>query len=150
LQIGERAYAGQPIAELAKAHSESLKAEDGGLHDWTNQGSLSCSEIDDALFRLPVGALSNIIEDQKTHAFVVVRVVERASAGVSSFQDAQGGIRDKIRDQRKQAAHHKTLADFMEKNKFRAWTIYDDMLREMEEKAKVAAKKAPPIANRIR
>ncbi|HWB08352.1 MAG TPA: peptidyl-prolyl cis-trans isomerase [Pirellulales bacterium] len=146
--LADRVYAGASMAELAKAHSESLKAENGGLHDWTNEGSLACKQLDDALFRLPVGALSNIIDDDKGHAFVVVRVVERASAGVTSFRDAQIGIRDKIRNQRKQAAQAKRLTEFLEENKFRAWTIYDDLLREMEEKAKIAAKKQSKLGSR--
>ncbi|HEV3342999.1 MAG TPA: peptidyl-prolyl cis-trans isomerase [Pirellulales bacterium] len=147
--LADRVFAGAPMAELAKTHSEGLKAEDGGLHDWTNQGSLACKPLDAALFSLPVGALSNIIDDEKG-AFLVVRVLERTPAGVTSFREAQAGIRGKIRAQREQAARAKTLIAFMEKNKFRAWTIYDDMLREAEEKAKSVAKKPGPVASRLR
>ncbi len=145
--LANRVYAGAPLAELAKTHSEGVKAENGGLYDWTNQGSLSCKEVDAALFSLPVGTLSSVIEDEKGHAFLVVRVVERTDKGVTSFREAQAGIRTKIRHDREQAARAKTLTDFMVKNQFRAWTIYDDMLREMEEKAKKTAKK--PGASRI-
>lgn len=129
--LGRRVFAGASMAELAKTHSEGLHADAGGLHDWTSQGSLSCKPVDEALFTLPVGALSNIIEDEG-RGFVIVRVVERRVKGVTSFGDAQSGIRDKIKQQREKIAREKTLSKVLEKHKARVSTMYDDLARKAE------------------
>jgi hypothetical protein len=128
--LAGRIYSGASMAELAKSHSEGHTAANGGLHDWTNQGSLACDDVDAALFTLPVGALSKVIDDQR--GFMIVRAVERKDAGVISYQDAQAGIRDNIKAERVKEAQNKKVAELNEKYKFRVWTAYDDLLRQVE------------------
>ena len=60
--MGNQVFAGAPFAEVAKAGSDGVTAAAGGQRDWTNKGSLACQELDRALFGLPVGQLSPIIE----------------------------------------------------------------------------------------
>lgn len=123
-QLARQVYAGAPLAVIAKTHSDAASAAHDGLNDWTNEGSVKCRPLDQALFRLPVGVLSQVIDDGR--GYVVVRVVERKEAGTTSFHDAQSGIQKKIRAEREKSARDKTLAEFMQKQKPRAWNIFED------------------------
>ncbi len=54
--LGQRGHARAPFAAVAKAHSQDVSAEDGGVHDWASKDSLRSEILDRALFSLPVGA----------------------------------------------------------------------------------------------
>jgi parvulin-like peptidyl-prolyl isomerase len=123
-KLGNQVYAGARMADIAKSHSEGLNADKGGLHDWTSQGSIKCDDLDAALFSLPIGVLSEVIDDGR--ALIVVRVLERTEAGVTGFGAAQAGIKEKIKAQRQAEARTKKFTEFFEKELPRAWTIYDD------------------------
>ncbi|HVA50962.1 MAG TPA: peptidyl-prolyl cis-trans isomerase [Pirellulales bacterium] len=133
-RLGYQVYSGAPMAEIAKVHSEGAKADQGGLHDWTSKGSLKCKELDAALFSLPVGVLSNPIDDGR--GFTIVRVVQRTEAGATSFRDAQAGIKVKITEQRGMDARNKAITAFFEKMKTKVWTAYDDMPEPKAQNAK--------------
>lgn len=123
-RLARQVYAGASLAEIAKAHSDAASSTGGGLNDWTKQGSIKCEPLDQALFHLPIGVLSQVIDDGR--GYVVVRVVERKEAGTTSFQEAQGGILKNIRTEREKKARDKTLLEFLQKHQSRAWTIYDE------------------------
>jgi hypothetical protein len=98
----------QPIfTEVAKAKSDGVTAKSGGQYDWTNKGSLKTQIIDDALFSIPVGAMSQIVESES--GFHIVRVLERKDAGRKPFTDVQVEIRDKLKDERLHNAQEKYL-----------------------------------------
>jgi parvulin-like peptidyl-prolyl isomerase len=97
-QMGNAVQSGTPFAEVAKARSDGLTASKGGVYGWTNQGSLASPILDQALFGLPVGALSQIIEDKLGPH--IIRVVERKPAGRVPFADAENTIRKKIHSER--------------------------------------------------
>jgi len=97
-QLGNQLLAGRSFAEIARRHSDGPTAEQGGLRDWTGKGSLVCEQLDQALFGLPPGRLSPIIEGP--NGFHIVRVIEREEAGVTPFLEAQVEIREKIRNRR--------------------------------------------------
>lgn len=123
-QLARQVQAGAPLAEIAKGHSDALSSTHGGLNDWTNEGSIKCAPLDQALFNLPIGVLSQVIDDGR--GYVLARVVERKEAGTTSFQEAQSAIQKKIKVDREKEARDKTLAEFMQKHKPRAWTVYDN------------------------
>ena len=79
--------AGRPLAEVAKAQSDGLTAGNGGQRDWTTKGSLVAEELDRALFGLPIGQLSPILESNS--GFHIIRVIERQDAMRTPFADAQ-------------------------------------------------------------
>jgi len=54
--------------------------------------------LDEAIFSLPIGELSERLEDEE--GFHIVRVLERQDAGRTPFLDAQAAIRDKIKEGR--------------------------------------------------
>jgi len=98
-QLGDAMLGGAPFAEIARRYSDDpFSAKDGGAHPWIRQGSLVAEKVDAALFTLPVGTLSPIIEDQD--AFHIIRVIERQAAGKTPFEEAQREIKEKIKKQK--------------------------------------------------
>ena len=100
---------GANLAALAKKSSHGFLASDGGQHDWTSKGALVLKEIDEAIFALPTGVLSKVIETKD--GFHIIRVVERTEAGHTSFLDAQVDIKRKIISKKRKAAYDKHLAE---------------------------------------
>jgi len=62
-------------------------------------------EIDKAIFSLPIGELSDLIETQR--GFHIVRVTDREQASRTSFLDAQIDIKKAIEGEKRKAAYDK-------------------------------------------
>jgi len=122
-QMGNEVYFGAPFATIARKHSQEPNAEKGGQYDWTTQGSLASKEIDQAIFTLEPGKLSQIIEDDR--GLHIVRVIERTEAGQVPFHEAQPKIKDAIEQQRREALYKKYVDSL--RTKTQVWTIYDDV-----------------------
>jgi parvulin-like peptidyl-prolyl isomerase len=120
--MGLAVQQGQPFAEVAKAQSQGVTAYNGGAYDWTTQGSLAAKKIDEALFILPVNALSQIIETDR--GFHIVRVVDRKPAGRKSFEDTQAEITKKLKDEDREKQIKKYLDGLREKTPI--WTMFDN------------------------
>ena len=120
--MGNDVLEGKAFADVAKAGSEGPLASQGGLHDWTTKGSLVSKVLDEALFTLPVGQLSSILDDGKS--LHIVRVVERTEAGRTPFLEAQVDIRDRLIAERRK----KEMDDYLEKIRERTpvWSIFDE------------------------
>ena len=127
-EMGNQAYhaavagklTGPIFTGIAKAKSQGWSAKKGGLHDWTTQGALKTTGIDQALFTLEVGQLSNVIESPA--GFHIVRVLERKQAGRESFYEVQSDIVKSIRQDR----YRQTIDNHLEKlrRNARIWTVY--------------------------
>lgn len=117
----EVALGGAPLWAVAKRGSHAFNAEQGGRHDWTNQGSLASAPIDQALFELPLGVLSQIIEDDQ--GFHIIRVIERRGAGRTPFTEAQVAIKKKIQEEKRKAELQEYLAKL--RREIPVWTLYD-------------------------
>ncbi len=112
----------QPVfGDLARQRSHGLEASDGGVHDWISKGSLAADRLDEALFTLPVGQLSPIVESP--YGFHIVRVLERQEAGTTPFTKVQEEIRGAIINERQQKAYDEHLAGL--RSKARIWTAWD-------------------------
>ncbi len=120
--MGNEVLAGRPFAEVAKSRSEGPTAASGGGFDWTCQGSLAAPKLNEAIFSLPIGELSAIIEDGE--AVHIVRVVERKEAGRTSFVEAQVGIRKQLIEERRKTAADEYLAKLRARTP--VWTVFDD------------------------
>ncbi len=108
VEMGNRIVYGAALDGVARKSSQGYDASDGGLHDWTSQGSLVLKEIDAAIFSLPVGQLSDVIKsDQGLH---IVRVIEREDAGKVDFREAQIEIREKLETEKRVNAYDTHLA----------------------------------------
>jgi foldase protein PrsA len=119
--MGNQVFAGAPFAEVAKVGSDGVEAADGGRRDWTTKGSLACEELDRALFGLPVGTLSPIIEGP--NGFHIIRVTQREEPVVTPFLDTQKDIREKIVKERSE----KQLREYLAKLEAHTpvWTVFD-------------------------
>lgn len=113
---------GAPLAAVAKRGSQGFDADEGGYHDWTTRGSLRSEKLDAAIFTLPPGLLSDIIEDDI--GFHIVRVIERQEAGRTSFVEAQVKIKEELLKQHRQ----EQIKTFLKKLRENAdvWTIFDE------------------------
>ncbi|NQU25780.1 MAG: peptidyl-prolyl cis-trans isomerase [Candidatus Nealsonbacteria bacterium] len=120
-QMGNRVLARMPMDEVAKAESNGTTASNGGWRDWTAQDSLVSKVLDQALFELPAGQLSPILEDAT--GYHIVRVIEREDASQTPFPDAQADIRPKITQRRIQEQMQAYLAKLRKNTP--VWTIFD-------------------------
>jgi parvulin-like peptidyl-prolyl isomerase len=119
---------GAPFWAVAKRDSHDIQAEEGGVHDWTTQGSLASRVLDRAIFGLPIGQLSEIIEDNR--GYHIIRVLERREAGRVPFTEAQVEIKKKIQGEKRQ----QQFVEYTERlrREIPVWTIYDDEDEEAE------------------
>ncbi len=120
--MGNQVLRGAPLNAVAKRDSQGIKASSGGQYDWTRQGSLKNETVDQAIFSLPVGELSPIIESQE--GFHIVRVLEREEAGMVPFTKAQVEIKEKIKSNRREEQMQAYIMEV--KSKAQVWTIFDD------------------------
>ncbi len=97
-ECGNEILRGVPFADVAKEHSHDSTSVEGGVHDWTTKGSLKYQPLDEAIFNLPVGKLSPIIEDDR--GFSIIRVVEREGMTRTPFSEAQTEIKKEIKKHR--------------------------------------------------
>lgn len=120
-RMGNEVWHGAPWDEVARRGSDGTTAEEGGLFDWTARGSFSSQAVDQALFELPIGEMSPIIEDER--GFHIVRVLEREDGGHVPFLEAQVEIKKRIKEDRVQAQ----ILEYMAKVRKRTpvWTIFD-------------------------
>lgn len=121
-QAGNQVLDGRPFAEVARQFSDAPNAAEGGLRDWTSLGSLRSEILNQALFTLPVGAMSPILEDGDW--LHIVRVIDRQEARRIPFVEAQVKIREEIRKQRTQIQHQAYLDQLRQRAP--VWTVLDD------------------------
>lgn len=119
--MGNEVLRGAPFAAVAQRHSQGVDAGDGGYHDWTTKGSLASDVLDSAIFTLPVGQLSERLEDE--HGFHIVRVIERDNGGPVPFLEAQVDIQKKLRKQKVKKQINEYVARL--KKEVHVWTIFD-------------------------
>ena len=101
VELGNQIVYGANLPAVAKKSSHGFMASEGGQHDWTSRGALVLKEIDEAIFTLPIGELSDIITTRD--GYHVVRVIERTKASHKPFLEAQVEIKEKILADRAQA-----------------------------------------------
>jgi parvulin-like peptidyl-prolyl isomerase len=104
---------GAAFAELAKTESQGATADEGGQWDWTTRGSYVVASVDQAVFTLPQGQISDPIEGP--NGWHIVRVDERQTGGQQSFVDAQDEIRKAVREQKVQKESQRYVQDLVKK-----------------------------------
>lgn len=124
-KMGNAVLRGAKLSVVARRDSEGPTAEDGGVHDWTTKGSLVSIALDEAIFSIRPGEMSDIIEDE--NGFHIVRVMERNDAGYVSFLEAQVQIRKQIEEERK----NQKVKDYVErlKRETYVWNYFEDTTR---------------------
>jgi hypothetical protein len=120
--MGNEVFYGANFAAVAKRSSQGLNAENGGYSDWTARGSLASKRLDEALFSLEPGKLSQVIEDER--GYHIVRVLERSEAGRVSFEEVQVSIGEKLK-QEKLGKQYRDVATKLREG-VSVWTVFDD------------------------
>ncbi len=105
IELGDQIVYGANLAAVAKKSSHGFRADEGGQHDWTSRGALVLKELDEAIFSLEIGKLSDIIETRD--GFHIVRVLERTEATHKPFLEAQVEIKERILNEKRNAAFKK-------------------------------------------
>lgn len=134
-EMGNQVLGGRNFAEVAQAGSDGPTARTGGQRDWTAAGSLVSETLDKALFTLPIGELSPILEDEQ--GFHIVCVLERKAASRTPFDEVQPEIRKKVREQRKKGQEEIYLAKLWEKTPI--WTAFEGAANEMRAAVRAAS-----------
>jgi hypothetical protein len=106
-ELGNQIVYGAKLSAVAKKSSHGFRASDGGAHDFTSRGSLVLKQLDRAIFTLPIGELSDVIETKD--GFHIVRVVERNELTRKPFLEAQIEIKEKIVSRRREEAFQKHI-----------------------------------------
>lgn len=119
-ELGNEVFFGKPFEAVAKQSSEGYTASDGGVYDWTTQGSLKSKELDHALFVLTPGDLSQVIEDDI--GLHIVRVLEREEGHIQDFTEAQVELRESLSEERRS----KEVREFRDRimNRTTVWTLW--------------------------
>lgn len=121
-QMGNEVLRGAPLEAVARRNSQDVDASQGGYHDWTTYGSLASDPLNQAIFSLPVGKLSERVEDRR--GFHIVRVIEREDAGRVPFLEAQVEIKEAIRKEKIRQQINQYVTKL--RDEIPVWTIFDD------------------------
>jgi hypothetical protein len=138
-RLGNQVMQGASIADVLKAEAGEEPECAGGTQGWITQNSLEVSPtLEQAIFGLPVGRLSQIFED--ADCFHIVRVLEREEATRTEFGEAQSEIREKLQTERWQEQVTEYLAKLKEQTP--VWTVFDDdpQLAELRRQREAARK----------
>lgn len=112
-EILKKLESGAEFASLAKEFSNGPTASKGGFWDWTKQGSLKASEIDQALFEQPIGKTGPPIEtEDSVH---IIRVIGRTEAGYEKFEAVQEDIKAQLRNAQFHKAAKKLMKELTDK-----------------------------------
>ncbi|HEX3726595.1 MAG TPA: peptidylprolyl isomerase [Pirellulales bacterium] len=134
-QWGNDVLRGVPFAVVAKTHSQDLWAEDGGHRDWTTKGSLKSAQLDEAIFGLPPGTLSQIIEDEE--GFHIVRVINREEQRREPFNEVQPEIKKRLYSGNQEKHMLKYVEQLREHTP--VWTVFDDPSQTIVARAAAAS-----------
>ena len=97
------------FGELAAELSDGPTAENKGIYDWTNAGSLADERVEKLLFELPIGHPSDLIESPRSYQFVLV--LARQEAGHTPFDEVQDAIRSKLQEEGQQVEIDEVLKE---------------------------------------
>lgn len=108
-ELGNQVYlGGKPFDAVARESSEGYTASEGGVYDWTRQGSLKSKPIDAAIFNIPLKKLSRVITDDI--GMHIIEVLEREEGFTKEFTEAQAEIREILSKQKRDEATKKLRA----------------------------------------
>lgn len=113
----------QPFAEIAKAHSLSPDAEQGGDLGFFGRGEMP-AEFDAVVFNLPLGQLSPLIKSE--YGYHIFLVEERREAGKHSLEQARDEIRGRLRAEKEEHLYREWLDRLRDQAKIDVnWTLLD-------------------------
>jgi peptidyl-prolyl cis-trans isomerase SurA len=111
-RLSQQLRQGADFAALAKRHSEDPHADDGGAMGWVAQGEL-LPELDDALFRLQPGAISEPI--RTALGFHLLKIEERQPAANLTLLEANQAVYHRLYQQKFGEAFARWLSELRRK-----------------------------------
>lgn len=112
-----------PFAQVAKEHSLSPDAEEGGDLGFFARGEMP-AEFDAVVFNLPVGRLSPLIKSEYGYHFFLVE--ERRDAGKLSLAQVHEEIRATLKAELEERLYHQWLDELRAKAKIEVnWALLD-------------------------
>jgi peptidyl-prolyl cis-trans isomerase SurA len=108
-QVVQELKSGKDFGDIARRYSDGYNAAEGGHFGWTQAGSLVDQRVEQALFGLPAGTVSQVFEDGSS--FQLVKVTDRQEAGKIPFDDVQEKIRETLEKQSRQQLAEQVLED---------------------------------------
>lgn len=96
-----QAKSGSDFGELAKKYSEDSSASSGGEIGWIVRGQ-TVKQFEDAAFSMKLGDISDLIKT--TYGIHVVRVLDKQTAHLQTFEEVKEGIRSELEKQKVAAA----------------------------------------------
>jgi hypothetical protein len=121
-EMGREAYFGGSMQAVARAKSQEPFAERGGVHDWTTRGSLASATLEEQVFTLPIGEMSEVIEDQ--NGLHIIRVLDRKPEGVRSISEVQEEIRARLKERKIEEAISRETATMS--RRVAVWSIFPE------------------------
>jgi parvulin-like peptidyl-prolyl isomerase len=112
-EVIHKLQAGENFGALAEKYSDGPRAEKKGQWGWTGRGSLADSEVEAALFDLPVGQTSQVFETDDS--FQIVKVLDRKEAGHTPFADVQDQLEQSMVNDARMKATRETLDQLFKK-----------------------------------
>jgi peptidyl-prolyl cis-trans isomerase D len=103
--------AGADFAEMAKKYSEDSSAANGGEIGWIVRGQ-TVKEFEDTAFAMKPGQVSDLIKT--TYGFHIVKVLDRQTSHLQSFEEVKNQIREQLEKQRL-AETQQTMASDLER-----------------------------------
>ncbi len=82
------------FAEVAREFSDGATASNGGMWEWTRQGSLADKKIEQLLFSMKKGQISTVLESPGY--FQILKVTDLKEAKVTPFEQVQQNIKGEI------------------------------------------------------
>lgn len=121
--------AGADFGEVAKKSSEGPTSRAGGLWSKVSKGSYADPAVDTAIFSLPVGEISPIIDGKASYH--IIRVEERSDGSPKAFVDVQDEIRNELKRQQIEKQRKVVVDKFTQSH--RVETMFDDAKTETAE-----------------
>ncbi len=112
---------GTDFGALAAEHSDSLSAERRGDMGWIERGALADKDLEDLLFRLPAGGLTEL--QTQAYRLELYKVVNHTPASTIPFDAVQKDIEELMLKQKGAEARATVMADV--RSRGRVTTIFD-------------------------
>ncbi|MCA9006719.1 MAG: peptidylprolyl isomerase, partial [Planctomycetaceae bacterium] len=106
-EVIHKLQAGEDFGALAEKYSDGPRADKKGQWGWTGRGSLAESDVEEALFQLPIGQTSQVFETD--NSFQIVKVLDRKEAGHTPFADVQEKLEQSMINDARMKATRETL-----------------------------------------
>lgn len=143
-EIKRELDSGADFAAMAKSNSQSPTAAAGGLWSRTSKGSYADPAVDAAIFSVPVGQVSDVIDGKSSYHIVLVE--ERTDGGPKPFVEVQEQIRNRLRGQQMERVRRQIVDEFKENHQ--VISMFDNPAADQIQGANVIAQ--PDVETKLR